>query len=176
MKILHITSPEALDARVAEVVRLKINHTEVTAQMDAEIAAVQKRYARPLRLLVEEVDEAEGLVKDYCLAHRTALFIEKKSRESAAAVIGFELTPPRVETANKKIKWKDVVARLVRMNWGQAYVRTAEPKPDKEALLADREKLTVEQITAAGIEFVQDEQFFIRPKCASAEDSVKQAA
>ena len=44
---------------------------------------------------------------------------------------------------------------------------------DKNALLADREKLSPEQITAAGIQFCQDEQFFIRPKPETAEDTVK---
>jgi hypothetical protein len=92
------------------------------------------------------------------------LFAERKSRETSLAVFGFELTPHRVETANRKIKWADVVTRLLRLPWGKAYVRQAEPKPDKEALLADREKLTPEQCTAAGIAFAQDEQFFIRPK------------
>ena len=48
--------------------------------------------------------------------------------------------------------------------------------PDKEALLTDREKLSPEQQTAAGIQFCQDEQFFIRPKPETAEATVKEAA
>ena len=124
----------------------------------------------------EAIAELEGRVQEYCTAHRAVLFADKKSRETPLAVFGFETTPPRVETASKKIHWKDVVARLLRLAWGKAYVRLPKPQPDKEALLADREKLTAEQLVAAGIQFCQDEQFFIRPKPETAAASVKEAA
>ena len=39
-KVLTIASIEALDVAVAEVVRLKIEHTEATAAKDAEVAAI----------------------------------------------------------------------------------------------------------------------------------------
>lgn len=175
MNTLKITSPEALDARVAAVVRLKIQHTAATAEMEAEIAAVQKRHTPTLTKLAEEIAGQEADILAHCQAHRAELFADKKSRETASAVFGFELTPYRVETASSKIKWKDVIARLVRLPWGRAYVRRPEPKPDKEALLADREKLTREQLTAAGIAFDRDEQFFIRPKSESAEPTAQPA-
>lgn len=176
MKVLTITSPEALDVAVAEVVRLKIKHTEATAAKDAEVAVIEKKHQEKLMALQEAIAELEQRVQEYCTAHRPALFADKKSRETPLAVFGFELTPHRVETANRKIKWKDVVARLARLGWGKAYVRKPEPVPDKNALLADREKLTPEQCTAAGIQFAQDEQFFIRPKPETAEATVKEAA
>jgi phage host-nuclease inhibitor protein Gam len=176
MKVLNITSTEALDVAVAEVVRLKIKYTEATAAKDAETAAIEKDHQTKITALVEAIAELEGRVQEYCTAHRVALFPEKKSRETSLAVFGFEFTPHRVETANKKIHWKDVVKRLLRLPWGKAYVRKPEPKPDKEALLADREKLTEEQCTAAGIQFCQDEQFFIRPKPETTQASVMEAA
>ena len=175
MKSLKITSLESLDAAVAHAVRLKINRTKLTAQMDAEIAGVQKRFAPELAGSAEDIARAEGEIHDYCSANRAALFPEKKSRETASGVFGFELTPPRVETASRKIKWQDVVDRLCRLAWGKAYVRQPEPKPDKEALLADREKLTPEQCVAAGIQFAQDEQFFIRPNAETAEETKRAA-
>lgn len=175
MTTLKITSPEALDTAVAATVRLKIQHTAKTADMEAGVAAVQKAHAARLARLAEEITAAEADIQDYCTAHRAELFADKKSRESAAAVFGFELTPHRVETASKKLKWKDVVARLQRLPWGLAYVREPEPQPDKKGLLTDREKLSPEQLTAAGIAFEQDEQFFIRPKSASAEASAQPA-
>ena len=42
---------------------------------------------------------------------------------------------------------------------------------DKEALLADRQTLTPEQCTAAGLQFAQDEQWFLRPKPETAADT-----
>ena len=175
MKTLALTSPEAIDALVAVVVRLKIKHTAATAEMEAEVAAVQKRHTPRVSSLADEIAGCEKDLLAYCTAHRAQMFPEKKSRETPTAVFGFELTPPRVETSSKKLKWKDVIARLQRLPWGSAYVRQPEPKPDKEALLADREKLTPEQLTAAGIAFEQDEQFFIRPKSESAEATTQPA-
>lgn len=176
MKLLNITSVEGLDAAVAEVVRLKIELTRATAEKDGEVAEVEKRHQGGITSLQEEIGVAEGRVQEYCVAHRGRLFVEKKSRETSLAEFGFELTPPRVETANRKIKWKDVVTRLKRLGWGKAYLRTPPAKPDKEALLGDREKLSAEQLTAAGICFEQDEQFYIRPKPETAAETVKEAA
>lgn len=169
--VLAITSPEALDTHVAEIVRLKIKLTQKTAEKDAEVAALEKRHTAGTTELTERIAMLEGEAMDYCKAHRAALFTERKSRETSLATFGFEFTPHRVETANRKIKWADVVTRLLKLTWGKAYLNTPEPKPDKNALLADREKLTPEQLTAAGIQFCQDEQFFIRPKPETAAET-----
>ena len=170
---LIITSPEALDARVADVVRLKINHTRLVAEMEAEMVAISKRYQARIAGLLEAITAAEDEIQSYCNAHRAELFSSKKSRETTLAVFGFEMTPPRVETGSRKIKWADVLARLLRLPWGKAYCKPTGYKLDKEALLADRDKLTPEQLTAAGIQFAQDEQFFVRPKPETAAETVK---
>jgi phage host-nuclease inhibitor protein Gam len=168
VRTLTITSTESLDAAVARIVGLRLLYSQTRAAADADLAAVEKKYQDKLAVLVDKIDAEESNLRDYCEASRDTLFAEKKSRETALAVFGFELTPPRVETANRKIKWKDVVTRLLKLAWGRAYLTQAEPKPDKNALLADREKLTAEQLTAAGIQFRQDEQFYIRPKLETA--------
>jgi phage host-nuclease inhibitor protein Gam len=171
-KVLEIASPEALDAHVAEVVRLRVRLTAAMANKDAEVVKIEKQHQASILKLQEQIAAAEEAVREYSAANRGSVFGDKrKSRETPLAEFGFELTPPRVETANKKIKWKDVVARLGRLAWGKAYLNLPAPKPDKEALLADREKLSPEQLTAAGIQFCQDEQFFIRPKPETAADS-----
>lgn len=176
MRILSITSVEALDSAVAEVVRLKIKHTEATAAKDAEVAAIEKRHQEKITLLQDSIAEMESRVQEYCTAHRGELFAQRKSRETSLASFGFELTPPRVEPASRKVKWRDVVVRLLKLSWGKAYLRVPEVQPDKQALLADREKLTPEQCSAAGIQFCQDEQFFIRPRPETAEDTVNETA
>ncbi|HXP63118.1 MAG TPA: host-nuclease inhibitor Gam family protein [Dongiaceae bacterium] len=164
MKTLTINSTEGLEAAIAAVVRKRILHTQAVAAKEAEAAELEQRHQPAISNLLEEIAESEANIQDYCLAHRGALFSSKKSRETNLAEFGFELTPPRVETASKKVKWKEVVGRLLRLSWAAVYVRRPEPQPDKQALLADREKLSPEQCLAAGIRFCQDEQFFIRPK------------
>jgi len=165
---LKITSPEALDAAIGRVVTLKIKYTAARAEIDQEIAAMEKRHQARLTALTDSIAAEESEVRDYCEAHRSELFTEKKSRSTLLADFGFETTPPRVETTSRKIKWKDVIARLLKLSWGKAYLRAASYKVDKESLLSDRDKLTPEQLTAAGIQFCQDEQFFIRPKLETA--------
>lgn len=167
--MLKITSPEALDSAVAEIVRMRIKHTQATAAKDADVALVEKRHQTRIVELNDSIAELESRVYEYCVANRPKLFTERKSRETPLAVYGFELTPYRVETSSKKITWKEVVKRLLRLKWGQAYVRQSEPKPDKDALLTDRDKFTEQQLNAIGIRFAQDEQFFIRPKPESAQ-------
>jgi phage host-nuclease inhibitor protein Gam len=164
MKPLSITSIESLEAAVAETVRKRIEHTQAVAACEGAVAALQKEYQPSITNIAGQIAGLETAVQDYCMAHREELFPAKKSRDTALAEFGFELTPHRVETGSKKIKWKDVLARLLRVPWGLAYVRQPEPQVDKQALLSDREKLTPEQTMSAGIQFCQDEQFFIRPK------------
>ena len=173
---MKITSLESLDAHVAEACRLKLQLAADTAQMEARIAEIQKMHAAGQAALKKDIANLEADVMAYCEANRSLIFTNRKSRETASACFGFELTPHRVETASRKIKWADVVTRLLRLSWGKAYIRLADPKPDKEALLSDREKLSPEQLTAAGIQFCQDEQFFIRPKSNVAEATVQAAA
>jgi len=168
---LAITSIESLDATVADVVRRRVQLTKLVAERDAEIALISKQRQPAITNKTAEIAGLEAAVLDYCEANRAALFPDKKSRETSLAVFGFEWTPWRVETSSRKHTWKDVVKRLLRMTWGKAYVRKPDPKPDKEALLADREKLTAEQLTAAGISFEREEQFFLRPKLETAEAS-----
>lgn len=175
MKKIEITSPEALDAVVGDIVATKIKLTAAQAKRDLAVAQVQKTWQPTLQALGEEIEAKEAKVRDYCDANRAALFATRKSRETTLAVFGFETTPPRVETANKKIKWKDVVTRLQRLVWGKNYLTFADPKPNKEAILADRSTLTPGQLSDAGIQIVQDEQFFLRPKPETAEDSTQAA-
>ena len=169
MKTLKICSPESLEAAVADAVRHRILHTKAVAERDAAVAQIEKRHQAGIAALAGQIALLEAGIQDYCTARRGELFPSKKSRETSLAEFGFELTPPRVETANKKIKWREVASRLLGLTWGGAYVRQAEPQPDKQALLSDRERLTAEQCAAAGIQFCQDEQFFIRPKPETAQ-------
>ena len=170
---MKITSLESLDAHVAEVVRMKLELAGRKVEMEEQIAALQKRYAGPIGKLNDDIAARTDDIRDYCDANRSALFPDKKSRETLTALVGFEWTPYRVETAAKKITWKLVVQRLLRLDWGGAYVRQPEPQPDKNAMLADRERFTGPQLLAAGIAFDRDEQFFLRPKSEIATDTVK---
>lgn len=168
---MRLNSIEALDATAAEVVRLKIFLTEMTAAKDAKVADLQQKFDEKALDVRQEIAGLETDCRQFCEAHRQdpALFGGNKSRETSLCTMGFRTTPPKVATSSRRIKWADVITRLKRLAWGAAYLRTPEPSVDKEALLADRERLTDAQREQAGIRFEQDEIFFLEPKPETAQ-------
>lgn len=171
-----ITSRAALEASVADIVRLKLEHTEAIAQMEQEIAEVQKRHQERLLYLSRAMEVREAGVFVYCQKNRAELFPEKKSLDLLLATVGFETTPPRVEKRSRKDTFGEIGLRLEGLDWGAAYVRYPDPEINKEKLLADRTQITPEQLQEAGLRIEQDENFFIRPKSEVAEQSVREAA
>lgn len=171
-----ITSREGLQAVVADVVALKLAHTQATAAMEAEIAEVQKFHQEHLLSLSRRLESKEAGVFVYCQKQRAELFPDKKSLDLLLATVGFELTPPRVEKCSGKDTYGKIGLRLEGLDWGEAYVRYPEPEVNKELILADRAKLTPKQLQEAGLKIEQDENFFIRPKSDVAEQTVREAA
>lgn len=177
MKTLRINSVDGCDASVAEIVKLQIQLAAAKAARDLEVSAVEKRHTKRITELQDQITAVSGDVQDYCHAHRASLFLDAKSRKTPLATYGYELTPHRVEPINRKVKLRDIVQRLLSLRpWGHVYVRYPEPTLNKEALLADRNSLTAEQLWEAGVQICQDEQFYIRPTPEMAEDTVSSAA
>jgi phage host-nuclease inhibitor protein Gam len=174
MSAKKILSEVSLESAVAEVCRRKLSRASLQAQMEAEVTEVQKTYAKAIAHLGDEIAALEELVYEHCLANRGVLFPEKKSRETASAVFGFETTPPRVETVSRKVTWKEVVKRALRLDWAKKYVTTPDAVPNKQSLIADRNVLTAGQKSDLGVQFLQDEMFFIRPKSEIAEGTSKE--
>ena len=170
-----VTSLEGLDATVADIVQLKLKHASLTTKMELEIAAVQKRYQDQLLAVARQIETKEAGTFVYCQQHRKELFTDKKSIDLLMATVGFRNEPPSVEKAQKKDTWGNIADRLEALDWGQAYTTTPSPDVNKKALLLDREKLTPEQLAAAGIRFEADEIFFITPKSEIAEASTQAA-
>jgi phage host-nuclease inhibitor protein Gam len=171
-----IGSRAALEAVVADVVKLKLEHTQATASMEQEIADVQKKHQENLLGLARQIEAREAGVFVYCQKNRAVLFPEKKSLDLLLATVGFELTPPRVEKLNGKDTFGKIGLRLEGLDWGGAYVRYPDPEVNKEKILADRAQLKAEQLQEAGLKIDQDENFFLRPKSEVAGQSVREAA
>lgn len=171
-----ITSRESMESVVADIVGLKLEHAELTAAMEQEIAQVQKRHQGGILAVDRQIQVKEAGVFVYCQQNRKVLFPEKKSIDLLLATVGFRDNPPSVEKRMKKDTWEAVADRLQALDWGQAYLTERAPDVSKAKLLADRERLTEDQLAAAGVRFEQDETFFIAPKSQVAEPTVKEAA
>ena len=171
-----IGSRASLEAVVADVVKLKLDHAQATASMEQEIASVQKRHQENLLCLGRQIEAREAGVFVYCQKNRAALFPEKKSLDLLLATVGFELTPPRVDKISGKDTFSKIGLRLETLEWGTDYVRYPDPEVNKEKILADRAHLKPGQLQEAGLKIEQDENFFIRPKSDIVEQSVREAA
>lgn len=169
-----LTSREAMEAAVADIVQLKLQFAARNAAMEAEIAEVQKRHQDGILEVAKQIEVKEASVYTYCQRHRAELFVDKKSIDLLLAEVGFELTPHRVEKKSKDT-WPTIARRLESLDWGQQFVRDGDPEVNKQALLSARESLSEEQLKEAGIRFEQDENFFIRPKSQVADQTVKTA-
>jgi phage host-nuclease inhibitor protein Gam len=179
-----ITSREGMTFTVNDIVTARLKHAEITAQMELEIAAVQKRYQEPLATLGREIQSKEAGVQLYCEQHRAAEFTEKKSIDLTLATVGFRETPYRVEKARSKDTWEEIAVRMAaittadaegkRVFAGEDYVTYSEPSLAKTALLQDRTRIPEDVLKAAGIRFAYDEIFYITPKSQIA--AVKEAA
>ena len=170
-----VSSREGLQAVVADVVAAKLLVVELTAQMEGEIAAVQGKYQERLANLARQIECDEAGAQVWAERNRGE-FGEKKSLDLVMATVGFETTPHRVDKRNSKETWGKVARRLQALGWADAYVREPDPEVNKQQLLADRTKLTPQQLAEAGLSFEQDENFFIRPKSQVLQPSVKEAA
>ena len=171
-----VLSREALDSVVSEVATLKLQYAAARAALELEIAAVQERRREQLLALAKQIESREAGVFVYCQQHRAALFPDKKSLDLLLATVGYRTEPPSVEKCSKKDNWSAISRRLEALPWGARYLTWPEPEVDKKALLADRDRLTAEQLSEAGIRFEQDELFYITPKSDVAQKTIMEAA
>src|SRR5580700_782838 len=176
LRTIPVVSREALDAAVAEVATLKLQFAAAKTNMELEIARVQERHQEQMLTLAKQIEIREAGIFVYCQQRRAQLFPDKKSIDFLLATVGFRTEPPSVEKSSRKDTWSAIAQRLEALEWGARYVNTPEPEVDKKALLADREKLSLEQLSEAGIRFEQDELFYITPKSEVAARTVLEAA
>lgn len=173
---IKIATREGMEAAVADVVRFKLQKAELTAQMEQEIADVQKRYQEAILSLDRQIEIGVASTYMFCQDHRAELFAEKKTLETLLAEVGFRTSPPAVEKLKSKDTWGQIALRLQVTDWGKDYIREADPEVNKQALITDRSTLDEAELKKIGITITQEENFFIEPKSQVAERTVKQAA
>jgi phage host-nuclease inhibitor protein Gam len=161
-KTMKITSVETLDAAAGEHARRKIALDQAIAEMNAEIADAKKRHQVKISKLVDDCAEVETEIREWLECHAEILG-EKKSRETPMSTFGFRMST-RLETANRKITWADVVDRLQKYDWGHTYLSQKNPSVNKEAIHADRAILDEAKLLRAGVRFVTENEFWITPK------------
>jgi phage host-nuclease inhibitor protein Gam len=157
-----IQNRQQLDAVVENIIHLQQNRAELERDQEREITAVRQKYRTPLAEVDRYLLLETTWVETWARAN-PEVFSEKRSMTCTHAVIGYRVSPPRIDRASRKWTWSEISQKLSELAWGRRYLRQPAPEVNKEALLADRLELVSTELRKVGIKIVQDERFFITP-------------
>jgi phage host-nuclease inhibitor protein Gam len=140
--------------------RLQAQRGEAMAALDQEIIRVRSRYAYKLDALQQGIDYRLALLEAAAVANPEQ-FEAKKSVEFLSGTIGFRTATPSLKTI---AKWTwDRVLTYLRDHKKEEFFETSW-RINKEAILADREKLGKKGLAALGVKVAQPESFYAEPK------------
>lgn len=149
---------------VNEWVELQASLAAKDAEHAKTIAALNSHHDTACQAERERLGTLEASVRLFVTTNRSKLFPDEngpKSKSYHNAMIGFRLNPPSVAAMVKGDTEKMIAERLADTEWGGIYMDWI-PKLNKDALLRDREKLAPEQRGEVGIQFSQEEVFFMK--------------
>jgi phage host-nuclease inhibitor protein Gam len=155
-----LRSREQAEACVAQIAALTLDLDDLRLRMDARIKSVRDEYQDSIADCEAELEAELRLVEEWARAN-AAEFAARKSLEFVHGVIGFRIGNPTLRTV-KGATWAFVLERLAELRLF-SYVRT-KTEPDKEKLLADREKLGPDRLGEIGVRVEQAETFFVEPR------------
>ncbi len=153
---------------VSRITELTIKRNELTAEMDAEIAAARSRYETTLSNTDARIDLLTEQVRDWALANPEE-FGKKKSLEFAQGVIGFRTGMPKLKTLSG-FTFARVLNQLREVAWGAAFIRIKE-EPDKEAMISayTSENISERELRLIGVRVDQEETFYVEPSVTETE-------
>jgi phage host-nuclease inhibitor protein Gam len=157
-----ITSRHELDAVVENIVQLQLNRAEIEREQDQEIAGIRQKFRAPLAEIERYLTLETTWVETWARSHPDS-FRDRQSLALTHAVIGFRVSPHRVDRASRKWTWGAIAEKLGEMAWGRRYLRQPALEVNKEALLADRADLSSAELRTVGLKIVQEERFYIAP-------------
>lgn len=133
----------------------------INAKMDEQFTKIREKYADELAKCKDEKETHFEVIQTYCHENSESLFSKKKSYETVHGTVGFRTGTPTLKT-RKGFTWAAVLELLKAKL--PTYIRTKE-EPNKEMLLADREKPEVcIAFPSVGVEVKQEEIFFVELK------------
>jgi phage host-nuclease inhibitor protein Gam len=159
-----VETREQLEQCVGELARLTIERDSLTVEMDERIRQIRAEYEQRIADLSADIETEFDMAQDWAERNK-AEFLQRKSLDLVHGTVGFRTGTPKLKTM-RGVKWDTVLMRMTQLRMS-SYVRT-KVEPDKEKLIADREKLDG-KLAEIGCQVVQDETFFVEPKRESME-------
>jgi phage host-nuclease inhibitor protein Gam len=163
-KKLKIETFEDAARTGAEFAERQAAYNKLVAEKNTALADVGRRFDDLIAAESSAMLDRAGALEEWAGARRKEFFAQSKTLDLGPVFLSFRLKPPSVGKLRGREKVCDIARRLLKFPWGSKYVRTAEPTIDKEALLADRDNLSAQQLIDAGLRFAQDEEFKIEVK------------
>lgn len=128
-------------------------------QVKREAALAKEALDKKIGTLKKERDAFFVALFAFASPKKAELTREKRSVKTDAGTFGWRWTTPTVELAEGKTD-QDVIATLKRQGLTK-YIRVVEE--------LDRESLRTDQPTVPGVKYVQQDEFFAKPKLAKGE-------
>jgi phage host-nuclease inhibitor protein Gam len=167
IKLPQISTREEAETAVGQIALAIINKTNLTSQMDEEVANARKKYEGNLTAIDADVEAKTEALRIWAEANPDAFPKGRKSLDFVQGTIGFRTGTPALALLNRKWNWDKVTKALQERL--PAFLRD-KPEMDKASLLAQRdEKIIAENLPLVGLKVTQDEGFFVEPKLTKVE-------
>jgi len=150
-----------METLAGEIAEMKNRQRAHSAEMDAGLNEIRKRYAAILGGLDEQIAARMELAREWAEAN-LAEFGAAKSLELTHAVIGYRTGQPQLKTLTGWT-WERVLEKLASLPGAGELVRT-KVEVNKQQILAERGNLGAERLREMGVRVAQEETFFVDPK------------
>jgi phage host-nuclease inhibitor protein Gam len=158
---------------VASGLQLQINRLKI--EMDTELLAIRKRYEGMLDMRERELDRVALSLESWANRNPQEFPAGRKSIEFVHGIVGFRTGTPKVKKGKKFPSLEAIAEVMASLPWARKYIKRQVSTVNKEALIADRDVLTAEQLNTLGLQIVQDESFYIEPKTEELQQGAKVA-
>ncbi len=153
---------ECLDA----IADLTVKRDKAQAKLDKAILAARDEHGAAVEELNNQIAAKLAQAEQFATRNReTLLSGDTKSGETGKARWGWRLGNPTLVLLSRKITWAKVCEKIKELG-KTAYLKIADPKPDKDKLKAE---LSDEELATLGLRIEQTEAFWVEPKTDTAE-------
>jgi phage host-nuclease inhibitor protein Gam len=175
IKLTHpvITSRAAAESLAGELASLILQQRQAETELDTGITSLRKQFEGRLSALSKSIGEKSSVLQTWAEANPSE-FAGKKSLDMTHALVGWRTGQPQLKTL-AGWTWDRVLEKLASLVPYKGFIRT-KSEVDKAMILAARNELLPDDLRNMGVRVVQDEAFFIEPKLADQDATIKAAA
>lgn len=171
--LLKIEARRDAEQKTGAACALQNGVNELKVRMETELHEVRKRYEGAIDEQQQRLDQLVLSLEAWADKHPEEFPAGRKRIEFVHGWIGFRTGTPKVVKGRRHRTLQAVAEAMRALPWARKYVKQAAPAVNKEALIADRSKLTAGQLAELGLSIVQEETFYVEPKAEALEHGVK---